>query len=115
MLVEVSVQARDIDVRPDLADLAADLTKDEAAFLAASQRPTALSAFTTPLPAVAWPDKPSYGIVATRDKTLSPHLERFMYARSKATITELEASHLVHLSQPRAVAAILESAAKSSH
>jgi pimeloyl-ACP methyl ester carboxylesterase len=89
------------------ADVAADLPTEEAAFLSHSQRPTAFAAFTTKLPRVAWRDKPSFGIVATQDKTLSPDMERFMYKRSGADIVEIKASHLPHISQPQAVADVI--------
>jgi pimeloyl-ACP methyl ester carboxylesterase len=63
------------------------------------------------MPAVAWHEKPSYGIVSTLDRTLSPDLERFMYARSKAKVVEIKSGHVPHMSHPDAVAAVIEEAA----
>lgn len=91
--------------------VAADLPADTAAFLAAAQTPTAYGVYTTPLPEVAWHDKPSHAILATEDRTLSPEMLRFMYDRSGATLTELEAAHLPHISQPEAVAEVILGAA----
>ncbi len=69
--------------------------------------------FGTKASAAAWHDKPSYGIVATDDKTLGPALERFLYQRSGAKVTEMKSSHLVYISHPQAVAAVIEEAARS--
>jgi pimeloyl-ACP methyl ester carboxylesterase len=96
------------------ADFAADLSKDVAEFMAASQVPVAVAAFTAKLPAAAWHDKPSYGIVATEDKALNPDLERSMYARSHAKVTEVKGSHAIYISQPRAVADVIEEAARDA-
>ncbi len=93
------------------ADIAADVPKGEADFLAASQRPTAFTSFTAKLSAAAWKTKPSFGVVATEDKTIDPNEERFMYGRSGAKVVEVRASHLVHISQPKAVADVIVQAA----
>ena len=93
------------------ADVAADLDEDEARFLADAQRPTATIGFTTKLVAVAWHAKPSWAIVARQDHTLAPALQRWMYARSKAVVVELDASHSVQISRPADVAAVIRRAA----
>lgn len=95
------------------ADFGADLPADQTEFMALSQAPVSLDAFTAKLPDVAWHDKPSYGIVATDDKTLNPDLERFMYKRSGAVVTEVKASHALYMSQPQAVATVIEKAANA--
>ncbi|MGV2113812.1 alpha/beta fold hydrolase [Agrobacterium salinitolerans] len=95
------------------ADMAADLPLADAAFMAASQRPTAMAVFGTPVSGIAWRDKPSYGIVATDDRILSPELARFMYARANASILEIASSHVPHLSHPQAVADVIATAAYS--
>ncbi|WP_409527033.1 alpha/beta fold hydrolase [Rhizobium sp. BK650] len=41
---------------------------------------------------------------------LNPDLARFMYARSNATVVEIEASHVPHLSHPQAVADVISAA-----
>jgi pimeloyl-ACP methyl ester carboxylesterase len=93
------------------ADFAADLPKADAAFMALSQMPVAAKAFGTPIKTPAWKDKPTYAIVATEDRMISPELERFMYERANADITEIEGSHVLFISQPRAVADVIEAAA----
>ena len=56
---------------------------------------------------VAWKQKPSYGIVATEDRTISPDLERFMYRRAGSKMTEVASSHMVLLSHPHEVATVI--------
>ena len=97
------------------ADFAADLPPAEAQFMASSQVPINGSAFGTPITAPAWKTKPSYGIVATQDRMINPDLERSMYKRASAKVTEIKGSHAVFVSQPRAVASVIEQAAQSVH
>jgi pimeloyl-ACP methyl ester carboxylesterase len=93
------------------ADFAADLPANLTDFMAAAQIPLSVKAASTPIKAAAWRSKPSYAIVATGDRAINPDLERTMYARSKSTTTELTASHAVYISQPHAVAKVIEQAA----
>ena len=50
-------------------------------------------------------------IVATEDRAINPDLERSMYQRSKSTTIEVKGSHVIYMSQPKAVAAFIEKAA----
>jgi pimeloyl-ACP methyl ester carboxylesterase len=102
-------------VDPDrfAADVATDLPPALADYLANSQMPVAAAAFDARVSVAAWHDKPSYGIVATADRALNPKLAHWMYQRSGAKITEIKASHLVYISQPVAVASVIETAARS--
>jgi pimeloyl-ACP methyl ester carboxylesterase len=93
------------------ADVGADVPAAQAQFLAQAQMPVAAAAFDAPVKAAAWHDKPSFGIIATEDLELSPELAHWMYARSGTRVTEIKGSHLVYISQPRAVARVIESAA----
>lgn len=95
------------------AEVAADLPSALADFLAHAQKPVAAAAFDAPVPHAAWRDKPSFAIIATDDRELSPAPARWMYRRSGARTTEVKASHLVYISQPEAVARVIESAARS--
>ena len=90
-----------------------DLPKARAEFMAASQVPIAGAAFESKVTVAAWHDKPSYAIVATEDRQLNPDLAHWMYKRSGARVTEVRASHLVYISQPRAVAKVIEQAAQA--
>lgn len=95
------------------ANVAADVPVATAEFMAASQAPTSPAIFSTKLSVAAWRTKPSYGIVATEDRSINPDLQRFMYKRAGAKITEIRASHAVYISQPHAVANVIETAARS--
>ena len=84
----------------------------DAQFLADSQQQLAEKAMGAPVSVAAWRNKPSYAIVTTQDHVVSPELQRWMYQRSGAKVTEVSASHAVFVSQPAAVARVIEAAAK---
>jgi pimeloyl-ACP methyl ester carboxylesterase len=91
---------------------AADVPAPDAQFLADSQQQLAEKALGAPVSAAAWRTKPSYAILTTQDHVISPELQRWMYQRSRAKVTEVSASHAVFVSQPDAVARVIEAAAK---
>ena len=95
------------------ADVGADVPIAEARFLANAQVPVAAAAFQTPVKVAAWHDKPSFGVIATEDLELSPELAHWMYGRSGTKVTEIKGSHLVYISKPRAVANVIEAAART--
>jgi pimeloyl-ACP methyl ester carboxylesterase len=95
------------------ADFAGDLPKAEGEFMALSQMPVAGKAFGTAISAPAWKGKLTYAIVATQDRMISPELERQMYQRAGAQVTEVKSSHVVFLSHPRAVVTVIEAAANN--
>ena len=90
---------------------AADVPEAEAQFLADSQQQLGQKAMGAPATVAAWHNKPSYAILTTEDHMISPDLQRWMYKRSGAKVTEIAASHAVFLSQPDAVAKVIETAA----
>jgi len=96
-------------------DFAGDLTKNRTDFMAVSQVPATTAAFGATMQVAAWHNKPVWGVVATDDHALSPDLERWMYKRANAKVTEIKASHVVYISQPEAVAKVIEDAARSVH
>lgn len=94
------------------ADFAADVPAGTADFMAHSQVYTAAKIAGTNVTSPAWKTKPSFAIVATKDRMINPDLERFMYKRSNAKTIEVKgASHAVYVSQPKVVAAYIEKAA----
>ncbi|MFB7209074.1 alpha/beta fold hydrolase [Streptomyces sp. NPDC056255] len=93
---------------------AADVDPDLAAVLAVSQRPLAARAFSEAAPVAAWKTKPSWGLVASADRTINPDVERFGYRRAGMTTVEVDSSHLVMLAQPKAVAELIMDAARST-
>jgi pimeloyl-ACP methyl ester carboxylesterase len=95
------------------AGFAADLSKEKTDFMYASHAPIAVKAFITPVSQAAWKFKPSYAIVATEDKSINPQIERTVYKRAGAIVTEIKGSHAIYISQPQAVADVIEAAAKA--
>ena len=105
-----------VQVKPELfhQDVAADLPAEAVRFAAISQVPIAAESFSATAKAAAWSTKPSYAVVATQDRMISPDLERFMSRRAKSQTIELAGSHAIFLSHPREVAALIEKAAKAT-
>lgn len=95
------------------AGFAADVSADEAAFMYASQQPIKGAGFVETITKAAWRTKPSYGIVATEDKSINPDIERNLYKRSGTTITEINGSHVVFMTHPEEVAAVILTAAEN--
>ena len=86
---------------------AADLSAEQAAVLAATQRPVAQLAFTETNGPPAWRRLPSWAIVASGDKAAGTDVTRSMAERAGATITELDGSHVIMVSQPQAVTDVI--------
>jgi pimeloyl-ACP methyl ester carboxylesterase len=90
-----------------------DLPPEEAAELAATQRPIAASAFSEPAGPPAWKTRPSWAVIATGDKAAGTDVTLSMAKRAKATITEVDGSHLIMVSQPDAVTDVILQAARA--
>jgi pimeloyl-ACP methyl ester carboxylesterase len=103
-----------VDPKAYHADFAADLPTREARFMAISQVPISTSAFGTPITNAAWHSKPNWYIVATEDREINPDLERFMARRAGSTTIEVKGSHAIYMSQPAAVAKLIEQAARGA-
>jgi pimeloyl-ACP methyl ester carboxylesterase len=86
---------------------AADLSAAQAALLSATQRPVAELAFSEPCGAAAWKTLPSWAVVATQDKAAGTDVVRSNAQRAGATITEVEGSHVIMISQPQAVTDVI--------
>ena len=86
---------------------AADLPIETTAMMAATQRPVAELAFSEPSGRPAWKHLPSWAVVATADKAAGTDVVRSMAKRANATITEVDASHVVMVSQPEAVTDVI--------
>ena len=90
---------------------AADLPAEQTAVMAATQRPVAETAFSEASGPPAWKSRPSWAVVATGDKAAGTDLVRSMAERAGATITEVEGSHVIMISEPEAVADVIQTAA----
>jgi pimeloyl-ACP methyl ester carboxylesterase len=93
---------------------ASDLSADDAAVAAATQKPIAASAFGGKVPVAAWKMIPSWYVVSKQDHALSPDLERFYAKRMNAHTTEIDGSHVAFISHPKEIAAVIEQAASAS-
>src|SRR3954468_4388675 len=93
---------------------AADLSTEQAAFMARSQVLNLADSFKAVITTAAWRSKPSWMLVATKDRTINPDLERWYAVRAKSHKVEVSgASHAVYVSHPREVADVIESAARA--
>jgi len=91
---------------------AGDLSEQEKKLVWATHFPPAADLFNAKVAGTAWRSKPSWYIVAKKDRTVHPDLERFFAKRMGATTYELESSHVPMLSQPERVIDVIRTAAK---
>jgi pimeloyl-ACP methyl ester carboxylesterase len=97
------------------ASFAADVDAERAAFMADSQVPWGVGALSGTISEPAWKTKPSWYLVATDDKMIPPPAQRLMSKRAGSTVVEVAGSHAIYVSQPNAVAALIEKAAKATN
>ena len=83
----------------------------QAAVLAAVQRPLAVDAFTTPSGDPAWASIPSWAVIGREDQAIPPPELTFMAQRANSKITYVTAGHLSMITQPRVVADVIAEAA----
>lgn len=95
------------------ASFAADVAPDLAAFMGAAQVPWGLEALNGEVTNPAWKAKPSWYMVATDDHMIPVPAQRMMAARAGAVTVDQAGSHAVYVSQPEAVAKLIEEAAKA--
>ena len=93
---------------------AADLSAEQAAFMARSQVFNFADNFSATITTAAWRTKPSWMIVSGSDRTINPDLERWYAKRAGSHTVEVAgASHCVYVSHPMQVADVIESAARA--
>jgi len=97
------------------ASFAADVDAEKAAFMADSQVPWGVDAVNGKISQPAWRTKPSWYLVAADDKMIPPPAQRFMSKRAGSTVVEVAGSHALYVSQPNAVAALIERAARETN
>ena len=91
---------------------AADLSAEQAAFMARSQVFNLADNFKAVITTAAWRSKPSWMLVAAADRAINPDLERWYATRANSHKVEVSgASHAVYVSRPKEVAALIEEAA----
>ena len=94
------------------ASFAADVDQETAAFMADSQVPWGLGAVSGAISEPAWRTRPSWYLVVTEDQMIPVAAQRAMAKRAGSTIVEVKGSHAIYVSQPGAVAALVEQAAR---
>jgi pimeloyl-ACP methyl ester carboxylesterase len=93
------------------ASFAGDLSADDATFMADSQVPWGFEALSGTVSEAAWRSKPSWYLVTTEDRMIPPPAQREMSERAGSTVEEVAGSHSIYVSQPAAVAELIEKAA----
>jgi pimeloyl-ACP methyl ester carboxylesterase len=89
---------------------AGDLTDAQASLIGAIQRPVADLAFGEPSGAPAWRTLPSWAVVATADRAAGTDVVRAHAERAGASITEVDGSHVIMISQPQVVTDVIQQA-----
>jgi pimeloyl-ACP methyl ester carboxylesterase len=90
-----------------------DLPEDEQTLVQATQLSAAAGLFTEKIDGTAWRTKPSHYILAERDETVNPQLERAAAERMGATIHTVDSSHVPMVSQPDFVLDVVKQAASA--
>ncbi|MFE2050869.1 alpha/beta fold hydrolase [Streptomyces sp. NPDC059459] len=94
---------------------AADVPVSVSALMAATQRPVTTAALEERATQAAWKTIPSWNLVTTQDLNIPVAVQRFMARRAQSHTTEVNASHAVSVSQPGAVARLIEQAARTAN
>jgi pimeloyl-ACP methyl ester carboxylesterase len=92
-------------------DFAQDLAPEEKTIMIATQAATQGAALGAPITKAAWHNKPSWFVVASNDRMISPEQERVTAKRMNATILTLSTSHVAMLAKPKEVADFIGDAA----
>ena len=103
-----------IDQEQFAADFAADIPPEKAWFMSISQVPISTDSFTHKVTNPAWKTRPTWYMVATKDRSINPDQERMMAKRAHATTIEVSASHVAYMSHPKEAAKLIEDAASSA-
>jgi pimeloyl-ACP methyl ester carboxylesterase len=101
-------------MRPEgIKCFAGDLPEQEQKLVWATHAAPAADLFTQKVEGTAWRSKPSWYIVANKDRTVQPELERFVASRMGATTYELDSSHVPMLSNPTFVIDVIRAASNA--
>ena len=94
------------------AAFAGDVDAGTAKFMANSQVPWGVDALGGKISNPAWKTKPSWYLLVTDDRMIPLPAQQFMSKRAGSTTTQVPGSHAIYVSNPRAVANLIETAAK---
>jgi pimeloyl-ACP methyl ester carboxylesterase len=86
------------------------VNRNQAAVLAATQRPAALNQFVEPSGPPAWETIPSWSLIGTADHVITPAQQQAMSTHAGAQISTVDAGHLSLVTRPNAVTQVIETA-----
>ena len=113
--VELADGGKDLYIQQDKFhdQFAADVSNADARLMAATQRPVTVAALNEASSEPAWKTVPSYFVYGDKDKNIPAQALAFMAERahSQKTVVVKGASHVVMVSNPKAVARLIETAA----
>lgn len=113
--VELTDGGKDLYIQQDKFhdQFAADVSQADAKLMAATQRPVTVAALNEAATEPAWKTVPSYFVYGDQDKNIPAQALAFMAERAhaKQTVVVKGASHVVMVSNPKAVASLIETAA----
>jgi pimeloyl-ACP methyl ester carboxylesterase len=92
---------------------AGDATADEAAIMAAVQKPLSIASFTEKAGVPAWKHIPSWYLVCTDDQMIPPPAQELLAKRMKAIKRSVASSHAAFMAHPQEVANIIIEAVES--
>ncbi|WP_217146074.1 alpha/beta fold hydrolase [Streptomyces sp. AC627_RSS907] len=96
------------------AQFAADVPRDTADLMAATQRPITEAALNDTATEAAWKTIPSWALATTEDLNIPVAAQRFMADRAGSHTTEIKASHAVTVSRPDAVTRLVKQADRAT-
>jgi pimeloyl-ACP methyl ester carboxylesterase len=99
--------------REGVVCFAGDLAQEEQKLVWATHAAPAADLFNQKVEGTAWRSKPSWYIVASKDRTVQPELQRFVAKRMGATTVEVASSHVPMLSNPALVLDVIRKAANA--
>jgi pimeloyl-ACP methyl ester carboxylesterase len=96
------------------ASFAGDVDPNIAEFMAISQVPWGIDALAGSVTDPAWKKKPSWYLHVTDDRMIPIAAQRFMSGRAGSKTTEVPGNHAIYVSNPSAVASLIEAAASAA-
>lgn len=93
---------------------AQNASADQIALCRAVQRPISVKCIQEPAGSPAWKKKPTWYLIAEKDRMINPKTQRFMAERMKATIRSFVVDHTPLLTAPDKVADIILEAARAT-
>ena len=91
--------------------VAHESSADDALLMAATQKPIAIKCIQEQMTKPAWKEKPSWFLVAERDRMIAPETQRFMAYRTGGHVLAMQVDHTPLASAPDRVAAVITEAA----